>query len=136
MTTTLDRRKFLSACSQAGVASALLPGVLYTLSAQAQEAAKPGEPAKITPEMLDQAAALAGVTLTADQKKMMFDGLQNQRDSYEQIRKLNIPNSVAPAFVFDPLPPGAKVETAKKEPRWSESRAISVSANVSNQVLS
>lgn len=135
MTTTLDRRKFLSACSQAGVASALLPGVLYTLSAQAQEAAKPGEPAKITPEMLDQAAVLAGVTLTADQKKMMLDGLENQRSSYEQIRELKIPNSVAPAFVFDPLPPGAKVETAKKEPRWSESRAISVSANVEDMAF-
>jgi len=135
VTTTLDRRKFLSACSQAGVASALLPGVLYTLSAQAQEAAKPGEPAKITPEMLDQAAVLAGVTLTADQKKMMLDGLENQRSSYEQIRELKIPNSVAPAFVFDPLPPGAKVETAKKEPRWSESRAISVSANVEDMAF-
>ncbi len=108
----------------------LLPGALYTLAAQAQEAAKPGEPAKITPEMLDQAAALAGVTLTADQKKMMLEGLHNQRESYAEIRKLNMPNSVAPAFVFDPLPPGAKVETAKKEPRWSNASAISVSANV------
>jgi Asp-tRNA(Asn)/Glu-tRNA(Gln) amidotransferase A subunit family amidase len=127
---TLDRRGFLSACSRAGVGSVLLPGALYTLAVQAQEAAKPGESAKITPEMLDQAAALAGVTLTADQKKMMLEGLHNQRESYAEIRKLNIPNSVAPAFVFDPLPPGAKVETAKKEPRWSNASTISVSANV------
>ena len=127
---TLDRRGFLSACSRAGVGSVLLPGALYTLAAQAQEAAKPGEPAKITPEMLDQAAVLSGVALTADQKKMMLEGLHNQRELYAEIRKLNIPNSVAPAFVFDPLPPGVKVETAKKEPRWSNASAISVSANV------
>ena len=100
---TLDRRRFLASCSQAGVASALLPGVLYTLAAQAQDTTKPNALAKITPEMLDQAAALAGVPLTAEQKKMMLEGLEGQRDSYAQIRKLNIPNSIAPAFVFNPL---------------------------------
>ena len=100
---TLDRRRFLASCSQAGVASALLPGVLYTLAAQAQDTTKPNALAKITPEMLDQAAALAGVPLTAEQKKMMLEGLESQRDSYAEIRKLNIPNSIAPAFVFNPL---------------------------------
>jgi Asp-tRNA(Asn)/Glu-tRNA(Gln) amidotransferase A subunit family amidase len=110
---TLDRRGFLSACSKAGITSALLPGALYTLASQAQEV-KPGEraqssPAKITPEMLDQAAALAGVSLTADQKKMMLDGLDDQRSSYAEIRKLNLPNSVAPAFIFCPVPPSAHV---------------------------
>ncbi|MGA9672142.1 MAG: amidase [Terracidiphilus sp.] len=104
---TLDRRVFLSACSRAGITSALLPGILYTLAAQAQGAAHGGAPkelAKITPEMLDQASALAGVgPFTAEQKKMMLDGLNDQRDSYEPIRALKIPNSVPPAFVFHPL---------------------------------
>jgi Asp-tRNA(Asn)/Glu-tRNA(Gln) amidotransferase A subunit family amidase len=127
---TLDRRGFLAACSQAGIASALLPGVLYTLAAQAQDTTKPDEPFKVTPELLDQAAALAGVPLTADQKKMMLEGLADQRGSYAAIRELKLPNSVAPAFVFDPLPPGAKVETAKKEARWSDATGIEVSANI------
>ena len=105
-TVTLDRRGFLTACSRAGITSALLPGILYTLAAQAQEAS-PGEKAadwaKITPEMLDQAAALAGVgPFTAEHKKMMLDGLSQQREGYEQIRALKMPNSVAPAFVFHP----------------------------------
>jgi len=106
---TLDRRGFLTACSRAGITSALLPGVLYTLAAQAQEAAPAAAGAekktlpKITPEMLDEAGALAGVgPFTADQKKMMLDGLNDQRDSYEPIRALKIPNSLAPAFVFHP----------------------------------
>ena len=34
----LDRRAFLNACTRAGIASPLLPGILYTLAAQAQEA--------------------------------------------------------------------------------------------------
>ena len=61
---TLDRRAFLNACTSAGIASPLLPGILFTLAAQAQEAApatKPPRLPKITPEMLDQAAMLAGV---------------------------------------------------------------------------
>ncbi|HEY1766630.1 MAG TPA: amidase, partial [Terracidiphilus sp.] len=70
---SLDRRGFLAACSRAGITSALMPGVLYTLAAQAQEAAgtDQSKPPKITDEMIDQAAVLAGVgPFTAEQKKM------------------------------------------------------------------
>jgi Asp-tRNA(Asn)/Glu-tRNA(Gln) amidotransferase A subunit family amidase len=105
---SLDRRGFLAACSRAGITSALMPGVLYTLAAQAQEAAgtDQSKPPKITDEMIDQAAVLAGVgPFTAEQKKMMTDGLVDQNGSMKAIRRLKLPNSVAPAFVFHPLPP-------------------------------
>ena len=110
---TLDRRGFLAACSRAGITSALLPGILYTLAAQAQQAvpaAKAAELPKITPEMLDQACLLAGVgPFTAEQKKMMLDGLNDQRGSYEPIRALKLPNSVPPAYVFNPRPVGERM---------------------------
>jgi Asp-tRNA(Asn)/Glu-tRNA(Gln) amidotransferase A subunit family amidase len=124
---TLNRRAFLNACSAAGIASPLLPGILYTLAIQAQESAPataPGATAsetaaeperqlpKITAEMLDQAAALAGVgPFTADQKKMMLDGLNDQRSGYDKIRALNLPNSLPPAYVFHPEPPAQPGET-------------------------
>ena len=111
---TLDRRGFLTACSRAGIASALLPGVLYTLAAQAQEAAgtDQSKPPKITAEMIDQAAEIAGVgPFTAAQKQMMIDALVDQNGSMKAIRKLKLPNSLAPAFVFHPLP------AAKEEQR-------------------
>ena len=105
---TLDRRAFLNACATAGVASPLLPGILFTLAAQAQEtgaAGKPIELARITPEMIDQAAELAGVgPFTDEQKQTMLDGLNEQRGNYAPIRALHLPNSVTPAFVFHPLP--------------------------------
>ncbi len=118
---TLDRRGFLAACSRAGITSALLPGILYTLAAQAQQAAPQTAPAgeappppavqpKITPEMIDQATAMAGVgPFTAEQKQMMLDGLNGQRDSYAPIRALKMANSVPPAFVFHPSPPEVKM---------------------------
>ena len=117
---TLDRRGFLTACSRAGITSALLPGILYTLAAQAQpQESDPKSTSaerlpKITPEMLDQAAALAGVgPFTAEYKKMMLDGLNQQRASYEPIRALKMPNSVAPAFVFHPQPAAIEMTHAK-----------------------
>jgi len=110
---TLDRRGFLAACSRAGITSALLPGVLYTLAAQAQEPAttsKQTDLPRITAEMIDQAAAIAGVgPFSAEQKQMMLGGLNGQRDSYEPIRALKIANSVPPAFVFHPILPGARL---------------------------
>ena len=103
---TLDRRGFVAACGRAGIVSPLLPGILYTLAAQAQDsapAAEPNAPAKITDAMLDQAATLAGVgPFSAEQKKMMLDGLNEQRGGYSAIRALKIPNSVPPAYVFHP----------------------------------
>jgi Asp-tRNA(Asn)/Glu-tRNA(Gln) amidotransferase A subunit family amidase len=105
---TFDRRSFLTACSRAGVASALFPGVLYTLAAQAQESdsTDQSKPPKITPEMIDQAAILAGIgPFTDEQKKMMIEGLVDRNGSMKAIRKLKLPNSVAPSFVFHPQPP-------------------------------
>jgi Asp-tRNA(Asn)/Glu-tRNA(Gln) amidotransferase A subunit family amidase len=105
---TLNRRAFLNACSCAGIASPLLPGILLTLATQAQEAAPDAKATalpKITPEMLDQAAEMAGVgPFTAEQKKMMLDGLNDQRDAYAQIRALKLANDVPPAYVFHPGP--------------------------------
>ncbi len=118
---SFDRRAFLSVSARFGLASTLFPGALYTLAAQAQ-ATSPStnkEMPKITPEMIDQAAVLAGITITADQKAMMLDGLNEQRAGYAAIRKLQLPNSLPPAYIFDPLPPGATVNTEKRDPVYS-----------------
>jgi Asp-tRNA(Asn)/Glu-tRNA(Gln) amidotransferase A subunit family amidase len=119
----LDRRAFLSVTGQLGFASTLLPGALYGLAAQAQQAS-PGAPAKITPEMIDQAAALADVPVSAEQRQMMLDGLNQQRQGYAAIRKLDLPNSVPPAYLFDPLPPGAAVATEQKPARISAASSV------------
>ncbi len=70
--------------------------------------------AKITPEMIDAAAAVAGISVSDEQKKMMLEGLTQQRDSLKAIRGLHMANSVAPAFVFDPVPAGLVLETERK----------------------
>jgi Asp-tRNA(Asn)/Glu-tRNA(Gln) amidotransferase A subunit family amidase len=121
----LDRRHFLAVCSAAGFAGTLFPGALYTLAAQTAQGSETAKaPPPITNEMLEAAAALAGVPLAAEQRAMMLDGLNQQRKSYDAIRALHIPNSVAPALVFDPLPAGVTVETERRTMRVSRAPAI------------
>ena len=63
--------------------------------------------------MIDRAAELAGVgPFTEGQKKMMLDGLNDQRDAYAQIRALKIANDVPPAFVFHPAPAAKPAESS------------------------
>jgi Asp-tRNA(Asn)/Glu-tRNA(Gln) amidotransferase A subunit family amidase len=113
----IDRRGFLCVCLSAGIVSPLFPGILYTLAAQAQEpeSTDQSKPPKITPEMIDAAAVLAGIgPLTVEQKQMMLDGLIDNNGSFKAIRKLKLPNSVAPAYVFHPLPAGASLPSVNR----------------------
>ncbi|MGC1781677.1 MAG: amidase [Acidobacteriaceae bacterium] len=129
----LDRRRFLAVCSQLGFASTLLPGTLYALASQANAAPAdtaqqgPEHPThlpKITPEMVEQAAALAGVPIAPDQIAMMLGELNQQREGYTAIRVLHLPNSVAPAYIFDPLPAGASLDTKRKPPVFGTAPAV------------
>jgi Asp-tRNA(Asn)/Glu-tRNA(Gln) amidotransferase A subunit family amidase len=118
---SFDRRAFLAISARFGLSSTLFPGTLYALAAQAQSTS-PGPDKnlpKITAEMIDEAAALAGIIIAPDQKAMMLDGLNEQRAGYAAIRKLQLPNSLPPAYIFDPLPPGATVNTEKRDPVYS-----------------
>jgi len=117
---SFDRRAFLAVSARFGLTSTLFPGALYTLAAQTKSATSTtSNLPKITPEMIDQAAALAGITIAADQKAMMLDGLNEQRSRYAAIRKLQLPNNVAPAYIFDPVPPGATISTTKHDSVYS-----------------
>jgi Asp-tRNA(Asn)/Glu-tRNA(Gln) amidotransferase A subunit family amidase len=109
----LDRRDFMKTCSGMGLAGTLFPGVLW---AQAEEQGA----AKITKEMIDNAAAIADVHITDEYKEIMLESLNDQAKGYEEIYKLHIPNSVDPALVFDPVLPGMKFETVRKPMRISQ----------------
>jgi Asp-tRNA(Asn)/Glu-tRNA(Gln) amidotransferase A subunit family amidase len=98
-----------------GLAGTLFPGVLWA-QAEAQGAAK------ITKEMIDNAAAIADVPIADEYKEMMLETLNDHAKGYEEIFKLHIPNSVDPALVFDPVLPGIKFETVRKAMRISAPR--------------
>jgi Asp-tRNA(Asn)/Glu-tRNA(Gln) amidotransferase A subunit family amidase len=115
----LDRRNFMKTCSGMGLAGTLFPGVLWA-QAQAQGAAK------ITKEMIDNAAAIADVPIADEYKEMMLADLNDHAKGYEEIYKLHIPNSVDPALLFDPVLPGVKFETERKAIRISKAPNVAV----------
>lgn len=106
----LDRRTFLAVCSRFGVASTLLPGVLWALADD-----KPS----ITRDMIDNAAIIADIKIPDEDKDMMLESLNDAAKGYGEIYDLHIKNEVAPAFIFDPVLPGMKFETARRPMRLS-----------------
>jgi Asp-tRNA(Asn)/Glu-tRNA(Gln) amidotransferase A subunit family amidase len=91
-----SRREFLTICGGIGVVSSFFVGALYALAATS-----PNEP--ISPEIIDQAAELAGITILPEQKQAMLSQLRDQRNSIMKVRAVHLPNDVPPAFRFDPL---------------------------------
>jgi Asp-tRNA(Asn)/Glu-tRNA(Gln) amidotransferase A subunit family amidase len=101
----MDRRAFLSVCSKLGLTSTLLPGVLWAMADQKS---------KITREMIDNASIIADVPIADEYKDMMLESLNGFSKDYDMIYELKIGNQVAPAIVFDPVPPGMKVAAPSK----------------------
>jgi len=112
----VDRRRFLATFSGMGFGSTLLPGVLWALAQGKTE---------ITEAMIAQAAAVADVPVPTEQRKTLLETLNERVKGYEEIHKLHIPNSVAPALVFDPVLPSTKLETEKRPMKMSPAPAVS-----------
>ena len=101
----LERRAFLAVCSRLGLATTLLPGVLWAMA---------DEKGKVTREMIESAASVADIHIADEYKDMMLEGLNGYEESFEAIYALHIKNDVAPAVIFDPVLPGMKFETERR----------------------
>src|SRR5471030_2276330 len=99
-----DRKKFLALCTSLGLGATLLPGVVWAFAEQK---------GPVTAAMIDEAAAIADVTITDDQKAAMLDNLTGYRQGYDAIYALKMPNGAAPALNFDPVPHGMKLKTKR-----------------------
>jgi Asp-tRNA(Asn)/Glu-tRNA(Gln) amidotransferase A subunit family amidase len=106
------RRRFLAYFSGVGLGSSLLPGVLW---AEMQEESAP----RVTDEMLKNALAVAGLTFSDEDRKAILQGVNRSLTSFEEVRKLEIPNDVAPPFYFSPIVPGMKVNRTREPLRFS-----------------
>ncbi len=61
---------------------------------------------KISVAIVKQAEKIMGLDFTDAEADSMLKDLNEQRDSYIALRKLKIPNNVAPALNFNPVPAG------------------------------
>ncbi len=108
LTPRYDRRSFMSYFASIGLGSTLLPGVLWARVVHGEE---------ITPESIASAEEIAGLTFDEEERKQMVRGLQRQEQQLEQLHALKIPNSVPPAIIFDPVPPGTTLDLPATPPR-------------------
>src|SRR6267154_2435117 len=122
--TGFDRRRFIAFCSALVIGSAVASDLLWSLTTGAD--AKP----KIDKGMIDQAGTVAGVEIKDEYKEMMLEGLNDELKNYKALHDLNIPNSVAPALIFNPVLPGMKFETAKRPARISRVTSAAVPTNL------
>ncbi|HEY4818144.1 MAG TPA: amidase [Candidatus Acidoferrum sp.] len=116
-TSSRDRRSFLAYFSSLGLSSTLLPGVLW---AKVEEE----RPERISKEMLRAAASVAGVQFTEQQFERMLKGVNENLGKYDEIRKVELDNSVAPPLYFNPIVTGMKIDRAKRTLRMSEAPKI------------
>src|SRR3954469_5346000 len=106
----IDRRSFVGALAQFGVASTVFPAVLYGMAEQHKD---------ITKQMIADAAAVAGLEFDDKQIDMMVDDLKNRLKAFDAIHEMKLANSVAPALVFNPVLPGMNYQQAKRPLKMS-----------------
>ncbi|MEO5589531.1 MAG: amidase [Gemmatimonadaceae bacterium] len=105
MPATYDRRKFMTYFAGIGLGSTLLPGILW---------AKTSDGVELTTATIAAAEEMAGLKFDEAERTMMLDGLKQQEGRIEALHKVVIANSVSPAIVFDPVPPGMVVPREAK----------------------
>ncbi|MEE8585505.1 MAG: amidase [Acidobacteriota bacterium] len=110
----LNRRRFVAYFSALGMGSTLMPGALTAVAQEAEQ---------ITPEMIESAARIAGLSFTGEEMQGIARRLNGPRSflrSYELIRAARLDNGLAPALVFHPLPAGFQLPTERKPMRISQ----------------
>jgi len=94
----LRRRSFLAWCGGAGVGATLFPGALWAQSAGGSES--------ITSDMIESAARLAGLNISAADREEMVTGINANLASYKALREIHIDQNVPPPLYFNPAVPG------------------------------
>jgi len=102
----MNRRRFFSTLTGAFAAGAAAPAL-------AQQAAT--TPQRIDRLRLDAAESIFGVDFTEAEEQMALGSVNRNLDSFEQLRKLNVPLDTEPAVTFRPYLPGRR-PTGKATP--------------------
>ncbi len=116
--TSINRRNFVKVLPAAGAAAiavskAPLKALAQTPSPTPAPTASPSPtPLRITKEMVHNAEKLIGIELTDAQETMALNGVNGNLDSYEAIRKIDVPLDTEPAIVFHPALPGFHIKRA------------------------
>ena len=96
-----------------------MPGALTVVAQDAE---------KITVDMVAAAAKLAGLTFPPEVLQNIANQFSSARGSltarYQNIRAMNIPNSLQPALVFNPIPSGMRLPTLRSPLKRSQPKVM------------
>src|SRR5438309_4234284 len=115
---SIDRRSFVKLLPAAGAAGLTVSGLPLKALAQTptptpSPSPRPSPtPLRITKDMMHNAEKLIGIELTDAQETMALRGVNGNLDSYEAVRKIDVPLDTEPAIVFHPALPGFHVKRA------------------------
>jgi Asp-tRNA(Asn)/Glu-tRNA(Gln) amidotransferase A subunit family amidase len=116
VTDQATRRRFIAYFSTTGLATTLLPGVLWARM-QEQRAQR------ITAAMLKDALAIAGLEFSNEEREQLVNGVNQNLERYENIRSLDL-DALAPPLYFSPLVPGTKLDHVARPARPAKVPAI------------
>ena len=80
----------------------------------------------ITPQVISEASKLIGIDFTQSERDSMITELENNRESYQSIRDLELDNSIPPALNFNPVPPGKMISKKEQPNDWSLAEDVSL----------
>ncbi|GAB3896591.1 amidase [Spirosoma agri] len=83
----------------------------------------------VTSEMAEVAARVFGLDFTPAERDSMLDNLNDFRADYDALRKIDLPNDIAPALYFNPLPAGFKMPVGTSSCKPSATQKTTLPAN-------
>ena len=90
----------------------------------------PDDPKKpLTSAMVEVASKVFDLEFTPAERDSMLDNLNNAHQNYEALRKIDLPNDVAPALYFNPLPAGFVMPTGASSVKTSAPGRVTLPAN-------
>jgi Asp-tRNA(Asn)/Glu-tRNA(Gln) amidotransferase A subunit family amidase len=114
--TSINRRNFVKALPAAGAAAMVVSKApLKTLAQTPTPTPGPAvspSPMRVTKEMMRSAEKLIGLEYTDAQENQALSGVNANLNSYETVRKINVPLDTEPAIVFHPALPGFHIKRA------------------------
>lgn len=113
-----DRRRFLVGLPALGL------GAATAFGAEGSASGPTGTEGNLTVAQLEAAAAVAGLTFTADEYAGMLTSVQQNLERYKALRVQAIENDLAPPFYFSALVPGMKVDRTRRPLRLSQTPAL------------
>jgi hypothetical protein len=79
---------------------------------------------KVKATYIEDAEEIIGLEFTPSERDSMLDDLNYNLGLYEDLREVSINNSVSPAFIFNPLPPGVKPDIDQKPIVYSPMKEV------------